>query len=535
MPIRLLCRNIRKISTSRSLFALCCVACIMIAVTEYRFFRRAIKKQMDTCKNTLIKTADALHLTMSEIQRFSYMLMINTDVQAFVMQNTIAQGSADIQILINAQRQLSYVKSVHPAIDSLYLYSKKSDYLLEADNAFFDIDTMYTTLFTFQDLNSRQWREYYLRPVYVNAWLPESSVVSKGIRRKLLVFEQTFPLQNTAANEGKLIILLKTSYFEGLFSALPAFTKAVFWLIDGKGRPLLIRPDGAVKETEPVQSEIQTMLSAMPKPIQTANERNEPIIITQQRIRGKSYFLFTQPIRGTDTVLLVSIPQFTFAQHIVTVTGRFAVSAVLMIFLLSYIGYTAVSLLRVPRKSSSQSPLCSFQESQPEAINNPDASVRVCCSHKEVAVGFNTLCYDAKRRGIKPSARINDNKHTVPADICQGKDITLINHIAEYIEQSYANPLLNLSQMAQDFGMTENFLYYFFRTRMQKSFAQYLEDKRLEKAQALIEENTKESLTVLAERCGYANIQTFRRAFKKRYGLTPSEFKRQVFAKKPTQ
>ena len=497
MPIRLLCRNIRKISTSRSLFALCCVACIMIAVTEYRFFRRAIKKQMDTCKNTLIKTADALHLTMSEIQRFSYMLMINTDVQAFVMQNTIAQGSADIQILINAQRQLSYVKSVHPAIDSLYLYSKKSDYLLEADNAFFDIDTMYTALFTFQDLNSRQWREYYLRPVYVNAWLPESSVVSKGIRRKLLVFEQTFPLQNTAANEGKLIILLKTSYFEGLFSALPAFNKAVFWLIDSKGRPLLIRPDGAVKETEPVQSEIQTMLSAMPKPIQTANERNEPIIITQQRIRGKSYFLFTQPIRGTDTVLLVSIPQFTFAQHIVTVTGRFAVSAVLMIFLLSYIGYTAVLLLRVPRKSSLQTSPCSFSESQ-------------------------------------PSARINDNKHAVPADVCQGKDITLMNHIAEYIEQSYANPLLNLSQMAQDFGMTENFLYYFFRTRMQKSFAQYLEDKRLEKAQTLITENTKASLTVLAERCGYANTQTFRRAFKKRYGLTPSEFKRQVFAENPT-
>ena len=495
MPIRLLCRNIRKISASRSLFALCCVACIMIAVTEYRFFRRAIKNRMDTCKNTLIKTADTLHLTMSEIQRFSYMLMINTDVQAFVMQNTIAQGSADIQILINAQRQLSYVKSVHPAIDSLYLYSKKSDYLLEADNAFFDIDTMYTALFTFEDLNSRQWREYYLRPVYVNAWLPESSVVSKGIRRKLLVFEQTFPLQNTAANEGKLIILLKTSYFEGLFSALPAFTKAVFWLIDSKGRPLLIRPDGAVKETEPVQSEIQTMLSAMPKPMQT--ERSEPVIITQQRIRGKSYFLFTQPIRGTDTVLLVSIPQFTFAQHIVTVTGRFAVSAVLMIFLLSYIGYTAVSLLRVPQKNSLQTSLCSFPESQPEAING--------------------------------------NEHAVPADVYQGKDIILINHIAEYIEQSYANPLLNLSQMAQDFGMTENFLYYFFRTRMQKSFAQYLEDKRLEKAQALITEDTKASLTVLAERCGYANTQTFRRAFKKRYGLTPSEFKRQVFTANPTQ
>ena len=165
-----------------------------------------------------------------------------------------------------------------------------------------------------------------------------------------------------------------------------------------------------------------------------------------------------------------------------------------MIFLLSYIGYTVVLRLRVPRKKSLEPSLCSFPKSPTEAING--------------------------------------NKDAEPADICQGKDITLINHIAEYIEQSYANPLLNLSQMAQDFGMTENFLYYFFRTRMQKSFAQYLEDKRLEKAQTLIAENTKASLTVLAERCGYANTQTFRRAFKKRYGLTPSEFKRQVFTEK---
>ena len=29
------------------------------------------------------------------------------------------------------------------------------------------------------------------------------------------------------------------------------------------------------------------------------------------------------------------------------------------------------------------------------AINTPDARVGVCCSHKVVAVGFNTLRYDA--------------------------------------------------------------------------------------------------------------------------------------------
>ena len=38
--------------------------------------------------------------------------------------------------------------------------------------------------------------------------------------------------------------------------------------------------------------------------------------------------------------------------------------------------------------------------------HTPTQSIVVCCSHKVVAVGFNTLCYDAERRGIKPSARI---------------------------------------------------------------------------------------------------------------------------------
>ena len=36
----------------------------------------------------------------------------------------------------------------------------------------------------------------------------------------------------------------------------------------------------------------------------------------------------------------------------------------------------------------------------------PNASIGGCCSHKVVALGFNTLCYDTERLGIKPSARI---------------------------------------------------------------------------------------------------------------------------------
>ena len=46
--------------------------------------------------------------------------------------------------------------------------------------------------------------------------------------------------------------------------------------------------------------------------------------------------------------------------------------------------------------------LCKELLSMVLKINNPDASVGVCCSHKVVAVGFNTLCYDASVGILNP-------------------------------------------------------------------------------------------------------------------------------------
>ena len=502
MLIRLLRRNIQTISASHTFFIVCCIACLAIAIAEYRLFRQAAGIHKEDYRNITIKTAESLRLTMNEIQRLSYMLMINTDVQAFIMQDKIDPGSSDIQTLINAQRQLSYIKSVHSAIDSIYLYSKKSDYLLEADNAFFDIDAMYTTFFEFRGLNSRQWRARYLKPVRVNAWLPESAVLSKGIEKNLLVFEQTFPLQNSTANAGKLIILLKTEYLKHLFSSLAPSQEASVWLTDSQYNPLLIRlnnnPDGTASQ---MQGEVLPSIPALHsslRPLQNETEGTEPSII-QQRINGKFFLIYTQSIRSTGTVLTIKIPQFAVLRQLLSL--RFILSAIVMIFLLCYIGRKIFIYL-------------SFRDNSKKFLLNP-----VATANSQVE-----------------AAKISDNEAVceAPEEAFHGKDMVLMNHIEEYIEQSYSKPLLNLSVMANDFHITENFLYYFFRSRMQKSFAQYLEEKRLEKAQLILKENIKEPLTDLALRCGYANVQTFRRAFKKRYGITPSEFRHQCFGTKKT-
>jgi len=85
--------------------------------------------------------------------------------------------------------------------------------------------------------------------------------------------------------------------------------------------------------------------------------------------------------------------------------------------------------------------------------------------------------------------------------------------------------------MAAAFSMKESFLYHFMMTRMECSFAQYLESYRLERARAIFAEAQIPiaEVTILV---GYASPQTFRRAFQKRYGILPSEYQKTVLYKK---
>ena len=109
----------------------------------------------------------------------------------------------------------------------------------------------------------------------------------------------------------------------------------------------------------------------------------------------------------------------------------------------------------------------------------------------------------------------------------QDKNEILAARITSYIQDHYTQNSLNLSNMAETFGMKESFLYHFMQTRMGTSFAQYLETYRLEQSLSLFSEK-QTTITEVSERCGYANAQTFRRAFSKRYGMLPSDYQKTV-------
>ncbi|WP_428771219.1 AraC family transcriptional regulator [Treponema sp. HNW] len=464
-------------------FSLYTVAAVIIfvllaALIEYAVLYRSIRSKKNAYQNAVMQAGDRLNFTMREMQRLSHMLMINADVQGFVTQGTVEQGSPDIQKIIDAQRQLSYVKPVHPVIEDIFVYSKTSDYLLEADNAFFDIDAMYSSLFEFKDLNSGQWRSEYLRPVYMNKWMAETSITTNGVSRNVLIFSQTFPLQNSSANTGKLMMLLKSSHFDSVIEPLFIYPKTQVFIADSQKQVLFMRTP---KDASYAQSVMESDFFD--------RTETDSFASFTHKINGKKYLAFVRPLKASNTFCIVLVPLADMLKAVEV--RRFVLPPLILVLLF----------------------VCAFY-----FVKRPAGRLRFMPQREGSFLQHG-------EESFKPVQDTEPEACTV-----QEADSKTVGRILSYIEDNYANPLLNLSQMAEDFSIKENFLYYFFRSRIHKSFAQYLEDFRLEKAKSIIEADIKEPVHTLAEKCGYANSQTFRRAFKKKYGLTPSEFKQRVFA-----
>lgn len=101
----------------------------------------------------------------------------------------------------------------------------------------------------------------------------------------------------------------------------------------------------------------------------------------------------------------------------------------------------------------------------------------------------------------------------------------LCNNILNYIKVNIADANLSLYVIAKEFNLSEKYLSDFFKEQTSYNFSHYIEDVRLSHAIKLLE-SSKKSIKDIAYDCGYAIINTFYRAFKRKYDMSPSEYRR---------
>ena len=100
----------------------------------------------------------------------------------------------------------------------------------------------------------------------------------------------------------------------------------------------------------------------------------------------------------------------------------------------------------------------------------------------------------------------------------------LIQEVMAYIDANYTDYALSLTSTAQHFGITDKYLSAFFHEKAGINFSSYLEQLRIHKANEMLE-HTDGTVDDIAQQIGYANGKTFRRAYSRVTGITPSEYR----------
>lgn len=94
----------------------------------------------------------------------------------------------------------------------------------------------------------------------------------------------------------------------------------------------------------------------------------------------------------------------------------------------------------------------------------------------------------------------------------------------EYLRKHYAEPL-SLEQVAAQVYLNPDYFSRAFKEEMGLTFVNYLTDLRMQHSVQLLE-NTALRVQNIAQSVGYANVSYFSTLFKKKYGMSPYEYRR---------
>lgn len=95
--------------------------------------------------------------------------------------------------------------------------------------------------------------------------------------------------------------------------------------------------------------------------------------------------------------------------------------------------------------------------------------------------------------------------------------------ILKYVENHYMEKI-TIEDMANELGISQSHFMKYFKNTMGTSFIDYLNEYRLTMASRLLVSSDSSILTI-AEEVGYDNLSYFNRTFKKRFAMTPREYR----------
>ncbi|QGQ99487.1 helix-turn-helix domain-containing protein [Paenibacillus psychroresistens] len=117
---------------------------------------------------------------------------------------------------------------------------------------------------------------------------------------------------------------------------------------------------------------------------------------------------------------------------------------------------------------------------------------------------------------------IEENKN----DVAAAKNAKVIEEVKRFLHKQYADPSLSLELASDHVGLSAGYIGKLFKSITGSSFNDYVAIIRMEQAKTWLT-TTNEAVAQIGEKVGIYNVSYFSTLFKKKYGMTPSQYREQ--------
>ena len=128
---------------------------------------------------------------------------------------------------------------------------------------------------------------------------------------------------------------------------------------------------------------------------------------------------------------------------------------------------------------------------------------------------------DLKRWLVRVSGRALDVMQEKRAT----KTRSFVSRALDFVSDHYSDADLDLDMVCSNLGVSAAYFSTVFKKETGSTFINYLTDYRMKEALRLIDEED-EKTYIIAMKVGYADPNYFSYVFKKKYGMSPTKYKR---------
>lgn len=111
-------------------------------------------------------------------------------------------------------------------------------------------------------------------------------------------------------------------------------------------------------------------------------------------------------------------------------------------------------------------------------------------------------------------------------DYIAESNLQRLSHIIDYMDSHFMEKL-SLQQLADNLHMNYYYLSHFFKDTAGVSFQDYLNNLRVDKSLPLLADPAL-NITRISYDCGFPNIKAYTKAFKEKFGVLPSEYRKTI-------